>query len=130
VVMPQIKDSKTLAAAGADKEDGRRPTIVSAPAAARVLLSLIWGILHVLTAGHFRGLLGLTDGRGDDLVYLSPGRTGFPAGLEPPQGRSRVITHRHFRRAYRDEAPDFRAPLPGSPISESMCAWIALICSA
>jgi hypothetical protein len=41
-----------------------------------------------------------------------------------------VITHRHFRRADRDEAPDFRAPLPGSPISESMCAWIALICSA
>jgi len=34
VVMRQIKDSKTLAAAGADKEDGRRPTIVSAPAAA------------------------------------------------------------------------------------------------
>jgi transposase len=34
VVMPQIKDSKTLAAAGADKEEGRRPTIVSAPAAA------------------------------------------------------------------------------------------------
>src|ERR1035437_9515937 len=32
--MPRIKDSKTLAAAGADKEDGRRPTIVSAPAAA------------------------------------------------------------------------------------------------
>jgi hypothetical protein len=41
-----------------------------------------------------------------------------------------VITHRHFRRADRDEAPDFRTPLPGSPISESMCAWIALICSA
>jgi hypothetical protein len=41
-----------------------------------------------------------------------------------------VITHRHFRRADRDEALDFRAPLPGSPISESMCAWIALICSA
>jgi transposase len=34
VVMPRIKDSKTLAAGGADKEDGRRPTIVSAPAAA------------------------------------------------------------------------------------------------
>ena len=34
MVMPKIKDSKTLAAAGADKEDGRRPTIVSAPAAA------------------------------------------------------------------------------------------------
>ena len=34
MVMPQIKDSKNLAAAGADKEDGRRPTIVSAPAAA------------------------------------------------------------------------------------------------
>jgi hypothetical protein len=34
VVMPQIKDSKTLAAADAGKEDGRRPTIVSAPAAA------------------------------------------------------------------------------------------------
>src|SRR5271167_394614 len=32
--MPQIKDSKTLAAAGADAEEGRRPTIVSAPAAA------------------------------------------------------------------------------------------------
>src|ERR1035437_2841883 len=32
------------AAAGADKEDGWRPTIVSPPAAARVLLSLIWGI--------------------------------------------------------------------------------------
>src|SRR5208337_3296302 len=32
--MPKIKDSKTLAAAGADKEDGRRPTIVPAPAAA------------------------------------------------------------------------------------------------
>jgi len=27
VVMPRIKDSKTLAAAGADKEDGQRPTI-------------------------------------------------------------------------------------------------------
>ena len=34
MVMPQIKDSKTHKAAGADKEDGRRPTIVSAPAAA------------------------------------------------------------------------------------------------
>ena len=34
MVMPRIKDRKTLAAAGADKEDGRRPTIVSAPAAA------------------------------------------------------------------------------------------------
>ena len=45
-------------------------------------------------------------------------------------GSKLVITHRHFRRADRDEAPDFRAPLPGSPISESMCAWIALICSA
>src|SRR5208337_5606479 len=39
VVMPQIKDSKTLAAAGADKEEGRRPTIVSAPAAASPELS-------------------------------------------------------------------------------------------
>src|SRR5208337_5216478 len=37
--MPQIKDSKTLAAAGADKEEGRRPTIVSAPAAASPELS-------------------------------------------------------------------------------------------
>ena len=34
MVMPQIKDSKTFAAAGADRKDGRRPTIVSAPAAA------------------------------------------------------------------------------------------------
>jgi len=34
VVMPQIKDSKTLAAAGTEMEDGRRPPIVSAPAAA------------------------------------------------------------------------------------------------
>src|SRR5450759_962860 len=32
--MRRIKDSKTRAAAGADKEEGRRPTIVSAPAAA------------------------------------------------------------------------------------------------
>jgi transposase-like protein len=32
--MPQIKDSKTLAAGGADKVEGRRPTIVSAPPAA------------------------------------------------------------------------------------------------
>ena len=51
----------------------------------------------------------------------------FIASIEDRIG---VITHRHFRRADRDEAPDFRAPLPGSPISESMCAWIALICSA
>ncbi len=28
------------------------------------------------------------------------------------------------------EAPDFRAPLPGSPISESMTSWNGLICSA
>jgi hypothetical protein len=28
------------------------------------------------------------------------------------------------------EAPDFRAPLPGSPISESMSSWKGLICSA
>jgi transposase len=34
VVMPPIKDSKTLAAAGTEMEDGRRPPIVSAPAAA------------------------------------------------------------------------------------------------
>ena len=34
MVMPQIKDSKTLAAGGADKVEGRRPTIVSAPPAA------------------------------------------------------------------------------------------------
>jgi hypothetical protein len=32
--MRRIKDSKTRVAAGADKEEGRRPTIVSAPAAA------------------------------------------------------------------------------------------------
>jgi transposase-like protein len=32
--MPQIKDSKTLASGGAEKEEGRRPTIVSAPPAA------------------------------------------------------------------------------------------------
>ena len=61
----------------------------SAGCCKKSLLSLIWGILHVLTAAHFRGLLGLTDGRGDDLVYLSPGQIGFPAGLEPPQGRAR-----------------------------------------
>ena len=34
MVMPPIKDSKTLAAAGAEIEEGRRPTIDSAPAAA------------------------------------------------------------------------------------------------
>jgi hypothetical protein len=36
------------------------------------------GLLHVLTAGHFRGLLGLTDGRGDDLVYLFLARQVSP----------------------------------------------------
>ena len=39
MVMPPIKDSKTLVAAGADKEEGRRPTIVSAPAATSPELS-------------------------------------------------------------------------------------------
>jgi transposase len=34
MVMPPITDAKTLAAAGAETEDGRRPTIVSTPAAA------------------------------------------------------------------------------------------------
>lgn len=34
MVMPLINDDKTLAAAGAGTEEGRRPTIVSAPAAA------------------------------------------------------------------------------------------------
>jgi len=34
MVMPLINDEKTLAAAGAGTEEGRRPTIVSAPAAA------------------------------------------------------------------------------------------------
>ncbi len=34
MVMPPITDGKTLAAAGAETEDGRRPTTVSAPAAA------------------------------------------------------------------------------------------------
>ena len=34
MVMPRIKDSKTLAAAGAELEEGRRPAIVSALAAA------------------------------------------------------------------------------------------------
>jgi len=34
MVMPPITDGKTLAAAGAETEDGRRPTIVSTPAAA------------------------------------------------------------------------------------------------
>jgi transposase len=32
--MPRIKDNETLAAAGAETEEGRRPTIVAAPAAA------------------------------------------------------------------------------------------------
>ena len=34
MVMPRIKDRKTLAAAGAEMGEGRRPTIVSGPAAA------------------------------------------------------------------------------------------------
>jgi len=34
MVMPPITDGKTLAAAGAETENGRRPTTVSAPAAA------------------------------------------------------------------------------------------------
>jgi hypothetical protein len=61
----------------------------------------------------------------DDIVLYA-----VPCGIFIPKRSLGVITHRHFRRADRDEAPDFRAPLPGSPISESMCAWIALICSA
>ena len=39
MVMPQIKNSKTLAAGGAGKEESRRPRIVSAPAAASPELS-------------------------------------------------------------------------------------------
>ena len=34
MVMPPITDAETLATAGAETEDGRRPTIVSAPAVA------------------------------------------------------------------------------------------------
>lgn len=34
MVMPQIKENETPAAAGAEAEEGRRPTLVSAPAAA------------------------------------------------------------------------------------------------
>jgi len=34
MVMPPITDGKTLAASGAKTEDGRRPTLVSAPDAA------------------------------------------------------------------------------------------------
>jgi hypothetical protein len=41
-----------------------------------------------------------------------------------------VITHPHFRRADQGDSADFRGPLPGSAISESMNIWIALICSA
>jgi hypothetical protein len=65
-------------------------------------------------------------------IHLTP-RQMKRSSDKDAQGKRKlpwVITHRHFRRADRDEAPDFRAPLPGSPISESMCAWIALICSA
>jgi hypothetical protein len=66
------------------------------------------------------------------IVGIMVAVNGLLIFLPIPFGNSipAVITHRHFRRADRDEAPDFRAPLPGSPISESMCAWIALICSA
>ena len=39
MVMPRIKDRKTLAAAGAEIEEGRRPMIVSPPAAASPELS-------------------------------------------------------------------------------------------
>ena len=39
MVMPQIKDSKTLAAAGAATSEGRRPTVVAAPASASPELS-------------------------------------------------------------------------------------------
>jgi hypothetical protein len=41
-----------------------------------------------------------------------------------------VITHHHFRHADRGGAPDFRAALPRSAISESTCSWNGLICSA
>ena len=36
MVMPPITDGKTLAAAGAETEEGRRPTIVSAPVPRRL----------------------------------------------------------------------------------------------
>ena len=64
------------------------------------------------------------------MVFEEPGGCLVRLSANDHVGSHLVITHRHFRRADRDEAPDFRAPLPGSPISESMCAWIALICSA
>ena len=50
-----------------------------------------------------------------------------PAGLFFPRW---AITHRHFRRADLGDAVISGLPLPGSAISESMRAWIALICSA
>src|ERR1035437_10703372 len=67
------------AAAGADKEDGWRPTIVSPPAAARVLLSLIWGITTgclsyapkgKLLAGVCLIIIG-TDGNGAGEIFMT-----------------------------------------------------------
>jgi FlaA1/EpsC-like NDP-sugar epimerase len=43
--------------------------------------------------------------------------------------RPTVITHPHFRLADGGAALDFRVPLPGTPISESMYSWIVVICS-
>ena len=60
MVMPLINDGKTLAAAGVTTEDGRRPTIISAPAAASPEL-LDRPLRHSFSAGDKLRILGEVD---------------------------------------------------------------------
>ena len=73
MVMPQIKDSKNfLAAAGADKEDGRRPTIVSAPAAASPELVDRPPVIRVWTPRGMQGLFLWVHACGQALSCVRP----------------------------------------------------------
>src|ERR1019366_1419776 len=79
--MPRIKDSKTLAAGAADKEDGRRPTIVSAaPAASPELLDR--PRRRTFTAQDKLRILGEADRAAGAFEALSPAKRG-PKTTEP-----------------------------------------------
>ncbi len=105
--------SSGAAAAGAYKEGGRRPTIVSAPAAARVLLSLIWGITTgclsyapkgKLLAGVCLIIIG-TEG------FLGPRLHGDAGTTEPPGEVS--------GKAFTTAAAFMRVWNPGSSLSSA-----------
>jgi transposase len=93
--MPPIEDSKTLAAAGAETEECRRPTIVSAPAAASPEL-LARPVRRTFTAKDKLRVLGEVDRaagtpgaisaiiRREGILFVSPD------GLAPPARRGRL----------------------------------------